>query len=326
MRIENIEDGTDDDGRPTLKITGPSVEEILDDRVAFSGITSLTTTPKWVITNPPATIARKLFHDICVTGILSADDKIPNVVEGSFLPEDTIPEPTDPITVEISPTALGDAIKAVCKPSSLGFRMVRKDSPAQLYFDIYSGSDRTTKQNILPAVVFTQELDNLQNTTELTSIQDAKNVCYIFSPAGSKIVFAANVDPEIDGLSRRVLIVQADDITSETTNVDTALTQRALEELSKHRSFSAFDGEIDPNSAYKYGVHYYLGDIVEVRNIDGATSDKRVTEQIFAQDAQGERAYPTLTEQLFIDVGSWLSWKSNQVWAELGPTEYWSNA
>jgi hypothetical protein len=326
MRVETITDTTDDVGRPLLKIVGPAIEEILEDRTAFGIVDDLTTVPKWTLTGPPATVARKLFHDICVTGILNPNDIIPNVIEGSFLPEDTIPEPVESITVDIVPTTLGEATKSVCKAWSLGFRMLRKDSNHQLYYDIYPGSDRTTKQNILPAVVFTPELDNLRNTSELRSISGAKNVCLIFSPAGAKEVFATDVDPEIEGFERRVLTIQADDITADNPDVDAALTQRAYEELSKCRTISAFDGEIDPNSTYKYGVDYYLGDVVEARNIDGATSDKRVTEQIFAQDAEGERAYPTLTERIFIEAGSWLAWEANQVWSELGPTDYWATA
>jgi hypothetical protein len=57
--------------------------------------------------------------------------------------------------------------------------------------------------------------------------------------------------------------------------------------------------------------------MVEIRNADGMTNKMRVTEQIFVNDTQGERAYPTLSIFQFINTGSWLSWKNNQVWADL---------
>lgn len=325
MRVTTIEDSTDAEGRPTLTIKGPSLEYILESRGAFGVLDDLTTAPKWVITDQPADVARKIFHDICVTGILDAGDVIPYVVEGSFLPEDNIPEPIDPITVELTPQSVYKAIKDICDTWSLGFRLLRNGDASQLYFDIYSGSDRTTKQDILPAVVFTPELDNLQNTSELTSVENYRNVAYVFSPAGFETVYPQDIDPETAGFERHVLMVDASDITSDNPDVSAALIQRGNEELSKHRSFSAFDGEVDPNSNYKYGLHYYLGDLVEVRNVDGVTNDMRVTEQIFVSDAEGERAYPTLAVNLFIDTGTWLSWEANQVWEDMGLTEYWED-
>jgi hypothetical protein len=49
----------------------------------------------------------------------------------------------------------------------------------------------------------------------------------------------------------------------------------------------------------------------------------KVTEQIFVQDREGERAYPTLTLNTFINTGSWLSWNNNKTWSEL-TTEVWA--
>lgn len=323
MEVKTVEDTTDQEGRKTLTVKGLSLEWLLEDRVAFGVLDDLTTVPKWIITDEPAEVARKIFHDICVTGVLSLADQIPWIVEGSFLPEGTIPEPVDPITVELEPQTVYQAIKDICDAWSLGFRILRNGDASQLYFDIFAGSDRTTKQDILDAVVFTPELDNLQNTTELNSVDGYKNVAYVFSPAGFAEVYPPNVNPEVEGFERRVLVIKADDITEDTPDVESALITRGNEELSKLRSFAAFDGEINPNNQYKYGTHYYLGDLVEVRNIDGVTNDMRVTEQIFICDSEGERAYPTLTINQFIQTGTWLAWDANKVWEDY-TTEHWN--
>lgn len=325
MRVSTIEDSTDDNGVPTLKITGQSIERMFENRAAFGVLDDLTTAPKWILTDTPAEVAKTVVRSICITGILDPGDVIPYLIEGSFLPEDTIAAPADPITVEISPQSVYSALKGICDPWSLGFRILRNGDLSQLYFDVYTGSDRTTKQNILPAVVFTPELDNLQNTRELSSVDDYKNVAYVYSPAGFETVYPEDVRPETAGFERHVLVVDASDITEDNPDVSAALIQRGNEELSKHRSYSAFDGEINPNSIYKYGVDYYLGDLVEVRNTDGVTNDMRVTEQIFISDGEGIRTYPTLAVFLFIDTGSWLSWAANQVWEDMGPTEYWED-
>ena len=307
MRVETIEDAVTAEGVRMLTVKGRSLEAILMDRVAKNSLDDLTTSPVWTITDDPASVVRKIFHDICVTGILDAADVIPFVIEGTFMPEDTIPEPVDPITVDLEPTTVYDVTANICSTWNLGFRLLRQNDTSQLYYDIYAGSDRTTAQTELPSVVFTPELDNLQNTKELTTIDDSKNVAYVYSPAGFQKVYADGVDPSIEGFERNVLVVNASDITDENPDVPAALTQRGYEELAKHRVYQAFDGEISQNSQYKYGVHYNLGDLVETRNDDGNINNMRVTEQIFVSDTQGERSYPTLALNTFITSGSWLA-------------------
>lgn len=314
MRVETVEDDVNSDGQKILIVKGRSMESLLLDRVAYSATTDTTTTPKWTITDVPAAVARKIFHDICVTGILDTNDIIPFIYEGTFLSEDTIVEPIDPITVEMDPTTVYDAIVQISQVWNLGFRILRQYDLSKLWFDIYVGSDRTTGQTLLPAVVFAPELDNLQNTKELISIENAKNVAYVYSPAGFEVVYAAGVDPEIEGLERRVLVVNATDITADNPDVTAALQQRGYEELAKYRTYQAFDGEISQNSQYIYGRDYNLGDVVEMRNVDGVTNNMRVTEQIFVSDKDGDRSYPTMTLNTFINTGSWLSWTSNKAW------------
>lgn len=325
MTVETIEDSVDGEGRKMLSVKGRSLEAILLDRIVSALLATWPTTAKWIFTGPPADVARKIFHDFCVTGVLDAYDVIPYIIEGTFMPDDTIVEPIDPITVELDPTTVYDAIVDICNVWNLGFRMLRNYDTSQVYFDIYTGSTRTSAQSVLPAVVFTPELDNLQNTKELTTIDKAKNVAYVYSPAGFLKVYPAGVDPEVEGFERHVLVVNATDITTETPDIPTALLQKGNEELAKSRVYQAFDGEISQDSQYKYARDYNLGDIVETRNTSGVTNNMRVTEQIFVSDGQGERSYPTLTVNTFITTGSWLSWLNNKVWSEMGADEFWED-
>lgn len=327
MTVDTVENITDSEGKALLKVSGVSLEKILDDRIAKDTLSDLTTEPKWILTGTPGDIARQIFNDICVLGNLDPGDVIPFLMPGTIFPEDTISESTDIITVELDLTTVYQAIKQLCDLYDLGFRLVRNFDTSQLYFDIYSGSDRTTLQTDLAPVVFSPDLDNLKNTTEFTTIAQSKNIAYVFSPVGFEVVVPQDVDPEVEGFERHVLLVRADDITDPDPEIASALMiQRGKEELSKNRSFSAFDGELNQYSEYKYGVHYNLGDLVEMRNSDGVTNNMRVTEQIFVSDKEGERSYPTLAINLFITPGSWLAWDYNQVWADLGLTEYWADA
>lgn len=335
MTVDTIEDKVDVEGRALLTIKGPSLEDILEDRVAKKTLSDLTVEPKWGITGTPGAITEAVFRTMCTiygTEYLDLADVIPFYVQGTIFPADTIPLPSDPITVWLEPDTVYNVIKDICDLYDLGFRLVRNFDTSQLYFNIYAGSDRTTSQTGLAPVVFAPNLDNLQNTTELTSTATYKNVAYVFSPVGFEIVFPQGVDPAVEGFERHVLLVKADDIDAELTggNAATAtamMIQRGNEELSKNRRLAAFDGELNQNgSNYKYDIDYRLGDLVEMRNVDGVTNKMQVTEQIFVSDVEGDRSYPTLSINQFITPGSWIAWDYNQVWfdLDLDTTETWA--
>lgn len=311
MKVETTENYTDDDGRDLTKISGRSIESILEDRVAYNVKGGLTANPKWKIEGlQPLAVGLKIFNDICRDGTLDVDDIIPFIVSGVLLfPEDTIPGISDAVTIELEPMSVYDAEKNLAQLYDFGIRLCRNHDLSQLVFDVYTGCDRTSGQSFLPAVIFSPNLENLSSPSELSSVNDTKNIAYVYSPVGFQEVVAQDVDPNVAGFERQVLVVIADDITDPTPSVATALMiQRGKEELSKHRNFGGFDGEVTQHSQYKYGVDYNLGDLVEMRNSAGFSNYMRATEQIFVSDEEGERSYPTLTIKKFITPGSWASW------------------
>lgn len=325
MMVETVEDSVDDQGQQILNVKGYSLESILSNRLALADLSDTTTNPKWSITGTPKAIATQMFHDICVTGILDSGDVIPLINEGSIFPADTIPPPSDVITYEIDPKTLYEAEKNLCDLYLMGFRLVRNLDTSQLWFDIYTGSDRTSHQTALPAVIFSPGLDNLKDTSELTSIALYKNVAYVISPVGYEVVYPSDVDPSVLGFERRVLLVNATDITdTDPVVASTQMIQRGYEELAKNRRLSAFDGEISQTSKYVYGVDYNLGDLVELRNTDGLSNSMQVTEQIIVSDKEGDRSYPTLSLTQFVTPGSWAAQPADKVWNDF-TTEHWAD-
>jgi hypothetical protein len=306
MRVELVDDSVDDTGNKILKITGRSIEAIMDDRAARG---------TW--TFPPGEVARTVFSEVCVSGSFDVGDIIPGINLVPFMPASTIPEQSDVVTITTSNiTTLFDVVVTqICTVWDLGFRILRLDSTGVLYFDIYAGSDRTTDQDVLPPVIFSPQLDNLQDTTEITDITDAKNVAYVLASTGIvSTVYPDGIDPTIAGFERRVLIVDATDIDSPTAPL---LTQRGMQMLSASRTSYVFDGTVSKNSQYRYGIDYNLGDLVELQNQDGVTSKMRVTEQIFSHDNTGEFTYPTLVNYDLLNVGTWLSWNNPTTWFDL---------
>jgi hypothetical protein len=483
MKIDTVENKSNSDGTKVLTLTGSSVEAVLDERTARDTMASGTTlNPTWVIQGVPAAIAREIFQKVMVDAVLDPADAMPYYAVGNLYPEDTIPEPEDEVEVSIGISTVLQALRSVCQTYDLGFRITRNGDSGQLFFNVYSGNDRTSGQTEFPPVVFAPALDNLQNTSYLTSNKQYKSVAYVFCPDGTAKVYAVGVDPEASGFSRRVLSVNATDIkyparadidpapytvteeeatavaivkglpsttelqgnslqkipnmhrilpqdevnilaamsdvfaltgtqassitsaqskagvtqdqknalislgaltrltsadvsslnmllsnntaltsTEKTDITDAAnnqavmvtpgevslieaaiatshtyddeesdilqalLTARGVQELAKNNNITAFDGEIPEFSTYRYDVDYYLGDIIEVRNEDGVVNNVRVTEQIFSQDASGEKSYPTLSSRLVITPGVWAAWDSNQDWADVPDTEHWED-
>lgn len=330
MTVETVEDTTDSEGRRLLKVKGRSLETVLEDRAALDTTNFATGDEKWHLTGTPKAIAEQLFTDICVTGTLSANDVIPFLGSDVLFPADTIVPPADSIDWYQDPDSLLNAIKDVCDIYDMGFRLVRNPNTNLLRFDIYTGSDRTRQQSVLSPVIFSPELENLRNTTELSTISQTKNCAYVITEVeGSfyhQLVYDENVDPDVEGFERHALVMKVtledDEITTIPDSINDALQRRGKDELTKHRSFSAFDGEISQRSQYKYGVHYHLGDLVGMQNSEGMMNNMRVTEQIFASDESGDRSYPTLAINTFIQAGTWESW-GFQVWEDLG-METWA--
>jgi hypothetical protein len=305
-------------------------------------LTDLTTNPKWIIEDYPAEIARYLIYAIVAAWSIDPGDQIPMNPEfpGFIFPESTIPEPPDIIVYEIEPQDLYTAVTTLCQMYNMGLRLFREwEFGSPLTYSIYMGIDRTTQQTDFPPVVFSPSLDNLQNTSEFSSVTNYKNVAYVVSPVGSEIVYSPEVDSSVSGFQRRAIFVRADDITDVVPADATArMIQRGTEELAKHRPFTGFDGQLSQDSGYIYGggPHidsadltlpvYNLGDLVELQSTSGARSIMQVTEQIFVSDAKGYRSYPTLTAKTLIVPGSWDAAPPTVAWDDVDPLLVWDDA
>ena len=406
MKIKTIQDSEDETGNKTLTVQAYEIVDIFKDRVAATGLIG-EEVGTWLGVGKPSDVMRALFDYVCRTGTSGPGDALPLMETGSLHTPGNIPEELTPYYIERKVGRLYEAISELADVWDLGFRLYKGPDTGKLYFDVYKGNDRTTNQTVLPAVIFSPDLDTLQQVSELTSVVGSKNVAQVTNPYMTVMVFSDGASVTTAGFDKRTLFVDATDIkyeertnvmsdttqtalnkaiglkealedqktamqkliskirldtgenalitaftadmvtatlltSGEKTLIDAAVTaslalnaaetaamtaamvQRGAEELAKNRSISAFDGVITQFSPYKYNTHYDMGDLVEMRNVDGLTNQMLVSEQIFAADENGERAYPTLTMKLFITPGSWLAWENSQVWQDAPGT--WSEA
>lgn len=266
--------------------------------------------PEWKLEGTPGDIVRQMVREICIEGKYNIEDKIQQLEDNNIYPDDDIPEPDTSEVVYVKPKPLYDAVKDILDGCGLGFRMVRCPDCLNMKFNVYSGSDRSNK------VVFSKDLENLSDITTMRSTYDFRNVAYVYSPAGFKTVFAPNTTESDVGLSRRVLMVDADHIKIGEERIDEKLEKAGREALYEHNSVHLVDGEVPPEHVFVYDKDYYLGDLVMVVGADGLQTKMRITEYIFISDAEGVRSYPTLAIEDKITPGTWYSAEWNIYWQD----------
>lgn len=336
MAIETVVEEVNADGVLVLDIKGHDIARVFDGRVALKPVAGSQVAKSWLIEGmTPANVMRHMFSQVCVVGTLGAGDLIPYYTAGNQYPVDTIPEPSDLIKWDQKPDSLANAFKDIASVYDLGYRLYRDlNVYATLYFNVYAGSDRTSAQSTLPPVIFSHDLENLLNTTELSDVASAYNVVrvvYTYTDPGppeteetlSFEVYDSEFSPE--GFSRRVKVLVVSSIPEEITDVPAFLVKAGWDELMKNRPISAFDGEILQTSQYVYERDYYLGDLVEFRSVTGATAYMRVEEYIFVQDKQGERSYPSFATNAYKEPGTWESFKYDVDWDLFPVDEDWDD-
>lgn len=328
MRVETVSNKVESDGVHNLHVTGRSIEYVLDNRVAmpeFKMTNQDTGRPQWVLTGTPLAIGNTIFQTICVQGKLNAGDKIPFYTAGDIFLPGGIPFPTTSTTIGFDPATVYEDLKSLCETYKMGFRLVRNFDTSQIYFAIYMGTDRTSKQTDVPPVVFGTGFNNFSEPEELTSSAAFKNVAYVFADKGTAVAYAQGTPSSVSGFDRRILLVKPNTSNDVPANqLTTVLQQSGYLEMGKVPRVYAMDGTVSKNSEYKYGVNYGLGDIVEVHNDYGVISYMLVKEQIFISDREGERSYPALqvesTENLAVD------WPEiDSYWDDVDSSITWDN-
>lgn len=296
MLVEQVEGKYSDDDVLTVK--GRSLEAFLMNRVARNSGQSLTASPKWVYSNTPQAVGEYMLN----TAFINTADALPRLFLGQGpVPADTITAiETNTVTWEQPPTDMYEAMVTLCSQYELGFRMLRDPGANQVFVKVYTGVDRTNQQRVttFPNIIFSRDLDNFVDVTELTSNVAHKTHAQVMSPQGYVEVYANGGVVDSYGLAKRTMPVIADAVpgvsSPSAAQVTQYLTRVGQTALGQQRLLRYFDGQAAQMNGYVYQTDYWLGDIVEIRSVDGERGYRRVSEQIFVSDEEGERNYPTL--------------------------------
>lgn len=341
MIIESVEEKDDIENGNVLTVKGRCLNSMLEKRVAaiYNPMTSLIATSWDTVGWTPKELLELYFFQICYSGEISSGDIIPYLQSQgttSLYPVENI---TDPWPVDFQwstkPEDLYTALQDVCSAYGVGFRFYKSPTDSKLYFESMMGSDRTTQQVTYPPVIFSYDMVNLIDTTNLVDVSKYYNavlVVYFYKDAldvdTTMSVWVESSDLTLSerGFDQKTKFLSVTQVPEDIAPVDIPayLTQLGQEELGRSQSVNVYDGEISKTATYVYETDYNLGDIVEVRGNDGGTAYMRVAEQIFSSDSSGDSVYPSLITKSFINPGTWASWKYNIEWSAFGSDEYWS--
>lgn len=305
LSTQSIEDGK-------LTVTGFSLLEFLRQRAIIPLSAAEYTSKSWIIEGlVPGTLLSYIVDKRCIS-ILDpgAFNQIANLTFGAIDTSGTAIK----VSVPFGPVL--DALKSIAETYALGMSLYLNAASAITYdlrFKVYKGIDRSDPA-LGPIVQFSPALDSLTNVKELRSLEGYKTLAYVVATTEPNLSYAMQIAEAYTGaystagFGRRVMIVLVDDLNIASVAVDpaaptvdeinryaAALIQRGKDALANNNYTRVVDGEVVPQSDFQFGVHYNLGDIVQLQGYSQLTQKARITEYIRSQDSSGERAYPTVS-------------------------------
>lgn len=208
---------------------------------------------------------------------------------------------TETVRTQVTGDNIGEWVTEALRPHEIGYRV--QIVGGQFTFTLYKGADRSYAQSENPYVVFSQSFDNLLTSDFASDSRDMCNVAVIAGEGeGSNRKRAYIEVSQATGLNRSELYVDARDLstTSGDGEISAAeysaqLITRGHEALAEHAVIEAFEGQIDAEGNYVYGVDYSLGDKVQIINDYGLQRAGRIIEVIDSEDETGRTIIPTFS-------------------------------
>lgn len=193
---------------------------------------------------------------------------------------------------------LYEAITKIIEVFNIGFKITLAEDDC-FEFELYSGKDRSYEQLALPYVIFSPKFENLINSDFKTDYTNYKTTTLVAGEGEDEEERTVIVGDEVLGYDRREVYTDAKDINLVNDNVTRTeaeytqlLLERGKESLKEQKPDSEFEGSAEVNKIFKYGVDFFLGDVVQVADSYGNDARSRVVEVVTTQDTSGFNVYP----------------------------------
>lgn len=268
MIIDTIETTIDENDNFVLKVSGKSLQTILSRRIVWDETTYENRKTSYIV------------EDLLNKSIIKPSLALRKIDNFIFEP----PSSTDDfsnVDVEYKGDDILTAVQNLADKDDYGISVLYDGK--SFVCKLYKGIDRTYNQNERNIVLFSSDMGNLLSSDYLVSTVDYKNVVLVIGQDTAKYILG-----DVSGLDRREYRHNASGTSSKSL-----LKLDAYSALKEHRIKELMDGEI-VSEEYEYGVDYFIGDIVQIRNDFEIERMARITEMIFSQDNSGINIYPTV--------------------------------
>lgn len=290
MIIEEVQITSSEEGL-VLLVLGRSLESILDRRIIWD---------QTILDAQLQDCVEKILNE----NIISPSDEKRKIENFVFQKNETeLSTESENIKAQLRGDTVYDVIETLCSSYSIGFKVILSEDN-HFVFSLYKGTDRSYEQVDNPYVIFSPKFDNIEESSYIEKNTDYKNVVLVAGEGeGSekKTISVSEDDKDFSGLERRETYENASDISSTSSSgtissedYNSQLKQRGIDALNESGVYQYFDGTIDINRVFKYGIDFEVGDIVQLSNEYGIESRARIIEIIISQDPEGFKMYPTV--------------------------------
>lgn len=289
MFIEEVLVETHMEDGYTIQVKGSSPSTILKRRIVYDQIN---------IDGDFQTGVEKILND----NVINPTDPL-RKIPGFVFKKSTDPRITSlTLTMQVTYATVYEAIDKMCKLKNVGFQ-VNMDKTGSFSLELFMGEDRSYLQTKNPYVVFSPHNDNLLSSNHLKSDKLVATFLLIGGEGEgtARVLTTTHRDPTKTGINRRELFVDARDLSSNAGSDDEIPMVEYIKQLKERGDSVAeeyvyvnyFDGVIDATGMYKYGIDFYIGDVVQIENEVGLEARVRVEEILFTTDVSGISAVPT---------------------------------
>lgn len=283
MVIETMTLNTDEEQGDTITIQGRSLECLISRRII------------WGKLEAKGSVQDAIKKAVTENAINPSDPnrKIPGLVFKDSTDQYVLDQTEEEI--KMVGDNLYEAIYGLCQSHRMGFR-VRHVGDKVLEFELYHGTDRTEDQDAVAPVVFSSSYENLLSSEYIQSeVNYASNA--LVKGDKDTVFMEVRRNPERTGLKRRELFIEIGDAPenqgSYTQKYWDQMFTKAKEVMMEHVVTIAFGSEVAPMVQFAYGVDYFIGDIVQVRNQYGFAGRCRIDELVRTRDDSGINMVPT---------------------------------
>lgn len=278
MVIEDIKIESDWEEGDKLTVSGKSLKSIVGRRVV------------WKQTNLTGNLEAGIRY-VLNENVIDPEEESRKIANVEL---DEVAGITDTIDAQLLGDNIAEWIESICSTHEIGWDMYVRSK--KYIFRLYKGTDRTYNQTEVPAVVFSDEYDNLLESIYTYERGDYKNAALI-GGEGEGVNQRTTTIGEATGLQRYETYIDGSSVSSNGAIITEEQYNKLLQDYGKEQlnevsDTESFEGNVVSDGNYKLNQDYFLGDLVQVKNEFGIEATPRIIEIIESEDEKGTAIVP----------------------------------